>query len=534
MPKFLKRDALRAGRYVKRGQRIEVTAADCRRRFESLRQLDANGLHVPLLLEHTDPSKQFGEGLPAPLRDGRFAYGDAEADELRRTVGSVDFKDPRSRINESGGIDLVFDVPDPSTARQLQDRRIRFVSPELRSTWTDGVGRTYENIMTHVALTHRPIQVDQAAGFEQVALSACRGPVQLSAAAEPNNLTISVADFDVVQFDDMNDEGEQEPFSDPDRSPQTEPPAGEQNPNLPKSKSDDEMLLEAINAHLMKIGIRIPEDTSPEDFMRTLLTALMTKVASEDQAAATAQAGGNEDDPIETEEQMPTTRQFSNNSLHGKLLGRINRLRAANALPAGLGDQMLLQLSGVKFDHAGRERASAGGLSLTSLCELYEQQATQFSAGSPQARLAGEVRAAADAGYLTPGERDQLLGKIPAIQFSDNGAESESGGIGIRQFLAISKQRGNVMKGILADRTSGATSTQFSGGGDGQFAEGMEAFHPNESFMTGDAALQVGDPKAKALAREILSRTGLGRPNRRDVDMTDVANMQMSGGGQLS
>lgn len=541
MPKFLKRDALRAGRYVKRGQQVEVTAGDCRRRFESLRQLDANGLHVPLLLEHTDPAKQAGEGLPGQLSNGRFEYGEAEADQLRRTVGSVDLKDPRSRINESGGIDLVFDVPDEATAKQLRDSRIRFVSPELRSSWTDGVGRTYEDVLTHVALTHRPIQVDQAAGFEQVALSDVRGPVQLSAAAEPNNFSISVADFDVVQFDDFNDNdeddgGDQEPFENPARSPATPPPSGEQNPNMPKSKSEDAMLLEAINAHLMKLGVRIPEDTSPDDFMRTLLTALMTKVASEDQAAAKAQSGngGNNNDSIETEEQMPTTRQFSSDSLHGKLLGRITRLRNANALPAGLGDQMLLQLSGVEFDHAGREK-SRGGMTLTSLCELYESQATQFSDGSPQARLAGEVRAAAEAGFITPGERDQLLGKIPAVQFSDNGQESNSGGgIGIRQFLGISRQRGNVMKGILGDRTAGATATQFSDGGDGdQFAEGMEAYHPNDSFISGDAALQVGDKKAKALAREILARTGLGKPKQRSADMTEVANMQMSGGGEL-
>lgn len=533
--KFLKRDVLKPGTYVKSGRQVKVSRDDVRQRLDSLIGLRQVGLHVPLLMEHTDPNRQTGEGLPGTWNGLTFQYGEKSADELRRTVGAVDLSDPRSGINSSGGLDLVFDVPDVETAKQLNDKRIRFVSPEMRRHWVDGKGNEHQNVMTHVALTHKPIQVDQAAGFETISLSSMNEPVHLSCTDMANNFAICADDLDVIQFDGTFDDDDVD--KDPDRTPPNAPPP---NPNMPVEKSNDQQLMEAINAHLQKLGVRLPEDTSPEDFMRTLLTALMTKVASEDQAAAKQsanQSGGEEDDPNAVEEKMPITKQFSSDSNHGKLLARINRLRKANALPAGLGDQLLIQLSSVEFDASGNEKTS-GGVSVSSLCDLYEQQSTQFADGSPQSRLMGEIENAADAGFITPGEADQLRGRVGSIQFADSGEERvAAGAVSVRQFLAMSRSRGNAMNSILTDRTNGATATQFSdgggmtGGATAQFSRGMEAAHPGgDEFVVGDNEIGVGDPRAKEMADQLLQRTGMKkRETPQPQNVLDQMNAQMSG-----
>lgn len=532
--KVLKRDVLKVGTYVKGGHKVTVTRDDVRSRFDSLIGLRRAGLHCPLLLEHTDPARQFGEGLPGEFDGKTFNYGDAQADELRRTVGAVDLSDPRSRINAQGGLDLVFDVPDKAAAKQLHDQRIRFVSPEMRPSWTDGKGNVHENVMTHVALTHKPIQVDQAAGFETISLSSTSTPVQLAAVDFENNFAHSVNDFDVCQFDGTFDDDDAD--SDPSRTPPNAPPP---NPNMPKEKSTDEQTLEAINAHLQKLGIRLPEDTTTDDFMRSLLTALMTKVASDDKAASDAAAkggDGDDDDSNLAEEKMPLTKQFSDDSAHGKLLARIQKLRKINALPAGMGDKMLIQLSSVEFDDKGVEKVSGGAIGVTQLCDMFEQQATQFSDGSPQARLIAEIEGARDRGYITPGEADQLKGRVGSIQFSDSGEERvAAGAVSVRQFLALSAKRGNVMGSIMGDATGGATATQFSdgdaNGATQQFATGMEAAHPGGSeFTSGDGTLQLGDPRAKEHAESLLARTGMQRRKPKAGDsMLDQMNAQMSG-----
>lgn len=532
--KFLKRDVLRPGTYVKDGKLVTVTRDDVRQRLMSLVGLRQVGLHVPLLMEHTDPRRKAGEGLPGQFNGAAFQYGEAAADELKRTVGAVDLSDPRSGINAQGGLDLVFDVPDAPTAKKLHDQRIRFVSPELRPEWIDGKGNRHTNVMTHVALTHKPIQIDQAAGFEQVALSSLNAPCQLSCTDMESNFAISVNDLDVCQFDGTFDDDNVD--EDPERTPPNAPPPPEPNPNLPKEKNSDEQMMEAINAHLMKLGIRLPEDTTPEEFMRSLLTALMTKVASDDKAAADSATGqGGDDDPDDVEEKMPLTKQFSSDSNHGKLLARINRARKANVLPAGMGDQMLIQLSSTQFDAAGNEVVN-GGFGITGLLTMYEQQATQFADGSPQATLMGEIDQAAAQGVLTPGEADQLRGKVGSVQFSDSGAEkTPAGGFGIRQFIQMSRQRGNVMKGLLTDQTIGATATQFSdsghltGGPIAQFSGGMEAAHPGgDAFVTGSD--EVSPEQAKQLAAAMLERTGMARRKKKTGEsMLDVMNAQMSG-----
>src|SRR5262249_31791276 len=150
----------RPGTYFKGGRRIKVTRQDCVDYFNSLSDLDQNGLDVPLVYEHTEPGRESGGGTPD--------YNFGKAGNLKRTVGLVDYKNPKNRLNDYGGVELALKVHDENAAQQLADGRIKFVSPELRPHWQDGLGRQYRKLFTHIALTHRPIVVDQRPGFTQL------------------------------------------------------------------------------------------------------------------------------------------------------------------------------------------------------------------------------------------------------------------------------------------------------------------------------------------------------------------------------
>ena len=143
MPKFAK-EVLRPGTYHQGSKKITISADDCRDFYLSLSQLRERGLHLPLILEHPPADRDPNETkLGFPIEHP----GELLADELRRTVGYSDLTSTQTRMNERGGIEIAFDVPDHQTAQQLADKRIRFVSPELLHFWKDGKGNEYRKLM---------------------------------------------------------------------------------------------------------------------------------------------------------------------------------------------------------------------------------------------------------------------------------------------------------------------------------------------------------------------------------------------------
>lgn len=522
--KFLKREAFKPGVYFKQGQRIEVSPEDCRRRFLSMRALSGRGLSVPLLREHTDPASKAGEGTPGEFNGTSFKYGDQAASELKRTVGAVDMADPRTKIHDDGSIDCVFNVPDAATATQLSDKRIRFTSPELRRSWEDTqTGRVFEDCLTHFALTHRPIQADQVSGFDQVALSSLE-TAQLSATPA---MVMQFAEFEADKGDDSPGDND----SDPDRTVA--------NPNMPQSEQTDEKDLEALVAHLAKLGIDLPKDTKPEDFIRTLLTAVMTFNSAKDRADQEKAEKESSQTETEVEEAMPTTRQFSAESNHGKLQARIVALRGLKTMPEGMVDQMLVQLSSVEFDEKGNEKITSG-LSVSGLCDSYEAMATQFAAGSPQAALIAQIDQASGV-TITPGQADQLKARVGTAQFSADGQEVAAGGMSIRDFLQVQASSAQALglQTLMTDQSAGVSATQYANAEEqlmpgAQYSGGAQvAEHSNPNFMQGDAMIMPGDPRAKGLADSLIAAHGVGKGKGEQLtSMVDEQNLQMAQAGQ--
>lgn len=389
--RFVK-EVLKPGTYFVGDRRVVVTPQDCRDYFASLDVLKAAELDVPLMYEHTDPNRESGEGLPGEYKLDR-------AEQLRRTVGVVAFDDERNRISESGAVEVVFEVGDPIAAAQLSDQRIKFISPEMRPYWRDGLKREYSKLFTHFALTHRPIQVDQRPGFLQLSQSSdimvsSGGVVQLSLAdleevsempVAPQKLTKgSVAKF-LAQFadDDEEDGGKKKPpvaaeggesggeavkdavaeaAAGMDESGEQAPP--EANPDMPQApNAEQDKKFEALLAHLAKAGIPLQSDTNDENLADRLLTALLTFNAMNDKAAA---EGKDEDEGVEAKEQAAPLAQMSDpgrlSKARDKVARRIKRLANEGILQPVVAGRLLPQVGRLQFSDDGREHKDSAGL----------------------------------------------------------------------------------------------------------------------------------------------------------------------------
>jgi len=102
----------------------------------------AKGLPIPVPWEHQDDAKP----------DGAMHL----AENATRNAGFVE----GFFLDRDGRLWGKLDIPDADKARHIQ-KNVRFVSPELDDAWTDGDGREWKDIITHVALTPRPVHYKQ-------------------------------------------------------------------------------------------------------------------------------------------------------------------------------------------------------------------------------------------------------------------------------------------------------------------------------------------------------------------------------------
>lgn len=406
--KFVKQ-VLRPGVYFPAGRQIVVTEQDCRDYFDSVRALADVDLDLPLMYEHTDPSKESGEGLPGKyFPDGKpvvVDYKHDRAEGLRRTVGKVDPRDPRNRIAEDGSVELVFEVYDPLAAAQLSDKRIKYVSPEMRPFWQDGLDRPYKKLFTHFALTHRPIQVDQKPGFAQLS------DPELIIGVDDGVMQFSLADFQgskmklkkgyiarfLAQFADDDESDDEKKPKVPAAEGESEGgesdggeskasvsdavkeaadsklgmDAGEENPDMPKSEDAGvDKKFEALLAHLAKAGIPLQSDTNNENLADRLLTALLTYNAIMDKQSAEESAegesgGGDKKEVVATEQSGPLSQMSDGGGAsvlagRNRLARRINRLVKDGSLLPGVAARLLPKVQHVQFSDDGSPRGELG------------------------------------------------------------------------------------------------------------------------------------------------------------------------------
>ena len=137
---------------------------------------------------HEQGNKMLGMGLtvPVPCEHDFQAHPMTPAEKLKNNAGWVkEYKlknvtDPKTNKERKDVLFGVVDVQDAEIAKKLPNT-IRWTSPWI-SSFTDGQGRDWKNVIAHLALTTRPRIIDQAPfGSIAAALSMAK-PDRLSAA----------------------------------------------------------------------------------------------------------------------------------------------------------------------------------------------------------------------------------------------------------------------------------------------------------------------------------------------------------------
>ncbi len=154
---------------------------------------------------------------------------------------------------------------------------VRFVSPRIEKDVKDGTGKVWPGLsITHLAVTDRPVQTPQQP-FKPVSLA-----FDLSLDGW------SLSEEDPAKTDPPGD-GNEEPD---EKGKEKEPPENEEEDD----KIPDKGSMEGVIKALSEEGYVLPSDTTGENFIERLYTALMT-----------AKAVREKDKPAEEEEPYPGT-----------------------------------------------------------------------------------------------------------------------------------------------------------------------------------------------------------------------------------
>jgi len=568
--RFVK-EILRPGIYFKHGKRIVVTAEDVAKRRESLISLHAAGLRAPVIYEHVDPAPGQIEGVPAPAQE-------LDANDLMPlTVGKTCADDSRSCvINANGGLDVVLEIGDPHAAAQLASGSIEFVSPELRHYWEDPrTGNVFPEMVSHIALTHHPIQTDQRPGFAQLSsvpfgrlngqtlqLSAAdlikgphvkttpiktRKPGSLSAADQQFLRTIAVQ-LAFGNDDDEREDDDKDPRPGADNRPAGNPAGGNDagaggggmppianappsNPDMPQGADGDAMQLEALLAHAKRRGIVMPADTTLDNLVSRLLTAFMTlneaDAMNEAEDAAQATPGGGPGGGGKAQEFSPMN---SSQMSGGKptlpvddaaaRAALVARIKGCKQLPPAMRETLLVNAGAVQFS-GGTEKRLPGAMTIGDLLAMYEDQAVQFSSGSPQANLVERIRRLKEAQAIPPGIADNLLAKVGAVQFSADGKEVAAGGVSLSGLVAQYEAAGQSLGALFVDQSK--AYQQLSGAI-------VTPEHPaGERYTMGKPEqIVAGSKEAIQFANSVLERTGHGSSMNADGSAKQVSRQRIS------
>lgn len=139
---------------------VNFTPEYCRQQFEANSALVASGIPVPASWEHRDDA-----------RPGRLSRDDMASARAKGTLGFVE----KYEIDDKSRVFAIVDAPNEVDAKKAET--VRFCSPEI-DQFTDGTGKEWGEVFTHIAITPRPVQHDQQP-ITRLSLTYA-GPIRLS------------------------------------------------------------------------------------------------------------------------------------------------------------------------------------------------------------------------------------------------------------------------------------------------------------------------------------------------------------------
>jgi hypothetical protein len=121
----------------------DFTPEICREQYRRNQELIDAGIPVPVCWEHRDDQ-----------RPGRLSLDDWNSERAKGTAGHV----KKYEIDEKHQVWNVIEIPDDADGKKAEI--VRFCSPEI-DRFTDGTGKDWGEVFTHIALTPRPRQHGQ-------------------------------------------------------------------------------------------------------------------------------------------------------------------------------------------------------------------------------------------------------------------------------------------------------------------------------------------------------------------------------------
>lgn len=232
---LVSKDVIKPGVYFAGGRRHTVTRDHLDAFVRNFQEMRESKMKVPVPWEH-------------PATSNQEAFPTENDEEIKRRE--------RHRLN-SGWVEKLYLDGDVLKAemnlREEDASKLSeiggFVSPQF-GTFVDGRGRRWDNTITHIALTNRPINDDQSDKFELV--------------------QFSLAD---IQGDEMADDDVKEPVAE-EEPKETESSLPEAQPEAAKD------LWPEIREALAKLGILIPDTAKVTGDLDVLLAAIASSGAS--------------------------------------------------------------------------------------------------------------------------------------------------------------------------------------------------------------------------------------------------------------
>jgi hypothetical protein len=334
---------------------------------EKNNELLAAKIPVPVSWEHRNDAKP-----------GRFKPDDMATARAKGVAGWVE----KYELDANGIAWANIEIPDE--ADQKQAEKVRFCSPEI-DEFTDGDGKCWGEVFTHIALTPRPIQHNQPP-IARLSF----GPIRLS--TDPEKGT--------DMADDKGDKGKK---GEQDGGPQANP-----------------KLKDALTA-LAEFGLVLGDDT-PNDFeafLDRLIVAVNTKKAAEgnqfEEDEEEPPAPANPPGPVSLsfQKQHDAAVVFAT----GTIKGRIGRLLKTRRITAKINAGLESELKSVRlsFDKNGELKPN----SLLAKIEAYEalEKDAAWSRRQPGGeRLSHDVEVAARPSHAdaspTPAQTKEAVKKI--------------------------------------------------------------------------------------------------------------------------
>lgn len=369
--KTFKQVFFKPGRYhLGGGIYREFTAADVAEHVRGAQAVLEAGHGIPILYEHAAPGSAEGSPVQLSATDPK-SRRDQLAKQVKHGAGWV----KKVWLTKDGEAAHELEVTDPDAAKGLKNRSIKFTSPEFRSNWKDGKGREFSKLVSHVALTHKPRNLDQSA-IEEVVTGAAPA------------MQFSLADWAQFSDDDMPPEKKPDDAPPPDEKPE------DKNPDLDDSTEEEESASDQQFQAVLQLlkdsfGVSLPDDCDQDCFVRDLLTSLKTAAAIKEQAEAdraTDEDDRNPDDDDDLVEEKPpvqfsladvTEGKVANKLLsaviksnHATLAHRIKARQDEGTFPPALVKAIGDRANAMQFSEEGDE---FGALKLTEVVDVLEK-----------------------------------------------------------------------------------------------------------------------------------------------------------------